>query len=274
MGHDGQQQNRGDRREEDQPVEEQVADVERSQRPGVGRHCAELGGQVVAVGAQSRDFGRFGVTVRDISEQGVGDFRIVVHERAPGREPAADIAAARHHRKIVEFEQDVALGQRPQDAQPERSAADAAARQAQGRAAFVFADQAVDLVVEAAQRALGRRAAVQHPEFDGKQPFQCQTRVDYGALLELVHRDHAPPPGMAARDATLTRVMVLCTVLRFGRDGRRQDLGVFFARKACTPLIESCRNSGARQFFCTSMLGARAAISSLIGPGCGLSEPG
>src|SRR5215813_4521506 len=58
------------------------------------------------------------------------------------------------------------------------------------------------------------------------------------------------------------------------RQETHAHFATFLSRKAPTRRIDSSRNCGPRQSFCTSMLGARAAISALVCAGCGLSVPG
>src|SRR2546427_5738867 len=55
---------------------------------------------------------------------------------------------------------------------------------------------------------------------------------------------------------------------------RGHDDGVWRVRKSVTRRIDSARCAGPRQSFCTSRLGARPAISALIGAGWGGAVPG
>ncbi len=129
---------------DDEPVEEQVAEIKREGRPEVRRGKPDLRRQVVAVFAQPSDRRRFRVG----SAGTTGECRPHGRETSalyPKREPASDIAAAGNGREVVKTGEQRRrrliwrralgrtgmIGQRLDDAQGEGSAPDAAARQAE-----------------------------------------------------------------------------------------------------------------------------------------------
>ncbi len=63
------------RRQDDQPVQHQIADVERYRGPRVGGEQPRSGRQVIAVGAQPRDLGRLFVRIRAEADERLPDFR-------------------------------------------------------------------------------------------------------------------------------------------------------------------------------------------------------
>ena len=124
-------------RREDEPVEQEVADVEGDAGPGIGREGPQPRRQEVAVGAQLLQLGGLGESfvpcdrVAAALGEGVEDGLIVALVKAPGRQPAADVAAARHRRQIMEMSQQPVGGESLQDAERKGGAADATAGEAE-----------------------------------------------------------------------------------------------------------------------------------------------
>src|SRR5205085_4754749 len=111
--------------------------VEGDTGPGIGRKGPQPRHQEVAVGAQLLKLGGLGEScvpcdrVAAALGEGVEDGLIVALVKAPGRQPAADVAAARHRRQIMEMPQQPVGGKSLQDAERKGGAADAAAREAE-----------------------------------------------------------------------------------------------------------------------------------------------
>jgi hypothetical protein len=121
---DDREQQRGD----DRPVEQEVAEVDRQQRPGVWAERAGVGAEVVGEAAQVRDLLGFGRAVAAEGGQAVAR-RERLADRAepaaarlvargahvpvdPGRQPRADVAAARDRAQVVEARQRARVRQR------------------------------------------------------------------------------------------------------------------------------------------------------------------
>ena len=102
------QQGHQEDRQDDDPVEHEVAQIDGNARPRIGRENAHLGGEIVAVGAQPGGRDRLDVRAARPSHQ-VAPHRGEIRALPPRRQPAAHVAAARHGRQVVELRQQRAL---------------------------------------------------------------------------------------------------------------------------------------------------------------------
>ncbi len=142
-------QQRAGREDGQQHAQEQVAHVAGERGEGVGAEQPEARRKVVAVGAQERDLGRLLVALAGLARRqellhladGRGDSQAAPLPGKQGREPGADVAAARDGGQVVQVAQGLVLRQRLDRAETGRRAADAAAGQRQpdqGQRLFVL----------------------------------------------------------------------------------------------------------------------------------------
>ena len=123
----------GQRRQQDQLVEQHVAEPDGADHPGVRAEQARRRRQVVAVLAQEGDGILHRRTLHRLARRRQAARRLdhvavaVVLDEAV--EPRADVAAARHGGQVVHAPQQVVFGQPLQDAEIERRRSDAAARE-------------------------------------------------------------------------------------------------------------------------------------------------
>ncbi len=143
---------------EHQPVQNQVAEEHRAERPCVGGKKSEPRRQVVAVLAQMIErpwFWRERIEIRrgrGFRKRGghVGDIAAVMEPRA---QPAGDVAASGDARHVVEVAQQPELRQRLRDAEVECRAANAAAGETQrGQRALAFLSELAIDVLERRRR--------------------------------------------------------------------------------------------------------------------------
>jgi len=128
-----QRQHGGEKRHQDEPVQEEVAKVGRDERPGIGRQNAELGAQVVTVLPEPVDRPRlrgegrlqWGAELLDDAR------RAPLVPMTPRGEPASDEPPSRHGRQVVDLAQQTRARQALENAQGERGTADAPSGQAQ-----------------------------------------------------------------------------------------------------------------------------------------------
>ena len=141
-----QKQDDGETEQDDREVEDEVAQVGGHRGQRVRAEDPRPRGEVVAVAPEERDLPRLLVGVilhAELLLHGV-DARAM----DPGREPAADVAPARHRGEVVELLEKLQLGEGLEHAEVERGAADPAAREGQ--------PQELVLVVRPARSAPGR----------------------------------------------------------------------------------------------------------------------
>ena len=136
--HQGRQQldrdhRQSDCRQQNQPIQHDIAQDDGDRGPRVGRKQPDFRGQIRAVLPQMIDRWRLAIGIGAPRAQLVQHLVRVTAVVQPSRQPRADIAAARNCRQIVEFLQQVAVGQRLNDAERKRCAANAAAGQRQCR---------------------------------------------------------------------------------------------------------------------------------------------
>ncbi len=149
-------QPRGHQRQQDEPVEEQVAQEDRHQRPGVGGEQPHLGAHVAAEAPQVLHRLRLGIDRRGrLAAELVLDeldgaalllLRLLflrqglpAHPLDPAGQPAPQIAAARDGGQEIELLEQAVAGEPLDDAEAEGGAADAAAREAERGAADAVA---------------------------------------------------------------------------------------------------------------------------------------
>jgi hypothetical protein len=102
---DLQQENgKTDDRDDDEPIQDQIAHEDRHRRPAVGRGDAKLRRQIVAVGPQPRQLRRFDVRPPGPPGQ-IGNDVLEAFALAPSRQPRAEIAAAGNRREVFEVTQ-------------------------------------------------------------------------------------------------------------------------------------------------------------------------
>ena len=126
-------QARAQHQQQDDLVEQRVAQPGEAHRPHVDREGAHGRGQVVAEAAQPANGARF-LAARVGRCHGRQALRHLAHRARtlhPRHQPAAQVAAARHRAQVVEARQPAALGQGLHHAQAKRGAPDAAARKGQ-----------------------------------------------------------------------------------------------------------------------------------------------
>ncbi len=135
----GHEQRRGHQRQQHEPVEEQVADHGRAERPRVGREEPLARAHVADVAPQTQQRLRLDVVGRPVPGLELLELarrrRIGARAMEPGRQPRAGEAAARDGRQIVEAAQHSQARERLQHADAEARAADPAAGEAQRRVA-------------------------------------------------------------------------------------------------------------------------------------------
>ena len=127
--------------EDDREIEDEVPEVRGHRGEGVRAEDPRPRGEVVAVAPKERHLLRLDVGV-------VPDAELLldrVHARAmdPRREPAPDVAAARHGREVVELLEEAELRQGLEHAEVERGAADAAAREGEAQELVLVVRRAV-----------------------------------------------------------------------------------------------------------------------------------
>ena len=121
---------RQDQRHDHEPVQEEIADVERDDGERVGGEQAGVRRQVVAVAPEIGE--RRGPVRLAVGAQ-AGKHRLVTPALHPGHQPGADIAAAGDGREIVEPVQELTPRQALDRAEREGGAADAAPGEAERR---------------------------------------------------------------------------------------------------------------------------------------------
>ncbi len=114
---------------EQQPIQQQVSDVQGHDRPGVRRQQSQLGRQVVAVRADTGDFRR--LRARGHGNVECFEYLRVIGPMAPGGQPTRDITAARHTGQVMKAVQQTEACQALQHAQGEGGTANSSAGQAQ-----------------------------------------------------------------------------------------------------------------------------------------------
>src|SRR5213078_2868553 len=113
-------------RNEHEPIQDQVAKIDRDQGPGVRAQEAEPGAEVIAVATQILDFGCLGIgscigaRPREITDD-IG--QAFVGALNPGGEPAADVSAARDGREVMKLLEKAATSQPLQYSERKRRAA-------------------------------------------------------------------------------------------------------------------------------------------------------
>ena len=165
-GHQRHQQTGGEHRHQDQPVQQQIADIEGNRRPGIGRQQAKPRRQVVAVSPDAADLGRLLRRIGPPRGQALDHGLVVRRMTPPGGQPAADIAPARYRREIVELQEQTMPGQTLEDAEAEGGATDAATREAESRPRLLTRSlEPMDALVERDERTVvDRRPVVQFLE--------------------------------------------------------------------------------------------------------------
>ena len=160
-GHQRHQQTGGEHRYQDQPVQQQIADIEGNRRPGIGRQQAKPRRQVIAVRPDAADLRRLLRRIGPPRGQALDHGLVVRRMAPPGGEPASDIAAARYRREIVELQEQTMPGQALKDAEAEGGAADAAAREAEsGPRLLARSLEPMDALVERDERTVVERRPV------------------------------------------------------------------------------------------------------------------
>ena len=174
-------------RDENNPVQKNISQIRRHERPRVGGKQTEFRREIVAVFPQVIQRGRLRVhrrfgTARP--ERGKNFFRIAL-PADPRTQPASDVAAAGDGREIVKMFQHAAPREALRHAERERRAADAAAGKTQRRDALVRVDAPVDgcnVDVRDGLEVFGKRGFEQQPveahEFRSLQ-FQTRHRDDF-----------------------------------------------------------------------------------------------
>ena len=132
----GQRKKGEQERHEDEPVEQQVAQIRADERPGVGREQAQLGRQIIAELPQVAQ--RLRLRLQRILHRLV--LQLLRHPADgfgvmdPTRQPAPDVAAAGNRGEVIKLVEQPVLGQPLGHPQREGRAADAAAGKTQRRA--------------------------------------------------------------------------------------------------------------------------------------------